>query len=175
MTTDMEFTRDEMIEPVERMFEREYPNKYALFEVVDEDTEGGNGYIDIAYVQGSQKGLHVVRMEESYKDCLTNVNAGIHSLGKVEANYLWLAVPLHEFRDGEDDFGDLLEATCKQRGIGIIAVQQKGLGMSAKVLLEPNKKDGNFLDLYGSLKERWREVSRGRTSQGEYRVVNYTL
>ena len=174
-TTDMDFTRDEMIEPIERMFEREYPNKYTLFKVVDEETDGGSGYVDLAYVQGSQQGLHVVRMEENYKDCLTNVHAGIHSLSKVEANYLWLAVPLHEFRDGEDDLGDLLLATCKQRGIGIIAIQQKGLGMSAKVLHEPKKTEGSFLELYGTLLETWREVSRGRTSQGEYRVVNYTL
>ena len=175
MTTDFEFTRSEMIEPIERMFEREYPNKYSLFTEVDKETDGGAGYVHLAYVQGSRKGLHVVRMEESYSKCLSDVHAGIHSLSNVEANYLWLALPLHEFRDGEDNLNDMLNQTCKDRGIGIIAVQQKGLGMSAKVLLEPNKNPGDFLPMYGDLKERWRRANSGRSSQGEYRVVNYTL
>lgn len=175
MATDFDFTRAEMAEPIERMFEREFPNKYSLFEEIDENTEGGSGYVHLAYIQGSRKGLHVVRLEESYKNCLTNVNAGVHSLAKVEANYLWLALPLHEFRDGEDGLNNMLADMCTQRGIGIIGVQQKGLGMSAKVLLAPEKNEGNFLPMYGSLRERWRHANKGLTSEGEYRVVGRSL
>ena len=96
-TTEMAFTREDMLDPIERMFEREYSNKYNVFEELLTTTEGGSGLADLAYVQGSEKGLHVVRIEESYRDCLTNVNAGVHSLSKIESNYRWLAVPLHEF------------------------------------------------------------------------------
>ena len=174
-TTEMAFTREDMLDPIERMFEREYSNKYNVFEELLTTTEGGSGLADLAYVQGSEKGLHVVRIEESYRDCLTNVNAGVHSLSKIESNYRWLAVPLHEFRDGEDAFNELLHKTCKRRGFGLIAVQQKGLGVSAKVLLEPSKTEGNFLPLYGDLRQKWLEARRGRTSRGEYRVIDYTL
>lgn len=175
MTTELSFTRTDMMEPIERMFEREYPNKYNIFEPLEDPTEGGSGLADIAYIQGNEKGLHVVRLEESYRDCLTNVNAGIHSLSKIDANFCWLAIPLNEFREGEETFGGLLERTCTQRGFGLIAVQQKGLGISAKVLVAPKKTEGSFLPLYGDLQAKWSEASRGRSTRGEYRVVSDTI
>ena len=172
------FERDQVIEPIERMFEREYPSELGVFQVVREETEGGSGFAHFAYVEGLKRRLHVVRMEESYKDCITNVNAGVHTLGRIDANCRWLALPLHEFRDGDEELNGLLESVCASRGIGIITVQQKGLGVSAKVVLEAEPEEGRYVKGYERLQKELRSERAeliGAVGVGGYKVIEGAL
>jgi hypothetical protein len=171
------FERDQVSEPIERMFEREYPSELGLFQVVEEETDGGSGFAHFAYVEGLKRRLHVVRMEESYKDCITNVNAGVHTLGRIDANCRWLALPLHEFRDGDEELNGLLESVCSSRGIGIITVQQKGLGVSAKVVLKAEPQEGRFVKHYERLNEDLRSERNELVgvARGGYKVVQDAL
>ena len=171
---ESEFSREEMIEPIQRMFERESGSDFGLFEPVDdENTKGGSGKIDLVYVEGSVALVHAVRLEETYDGCLFDTTRGIHSLHVVEANYRWIAVPLGEFRSGEDLFNDVMIETCKERGYGIITVQTKGRGVSAKVILEAEKQEGDFVELYGPVNERWEEEVADELVDYRYKVVDY--
>ncbi len=168
------FEREQIIEPLERMFEREYPSELGVFQVVSVETEGGSGFAHFAYVEGLKRRLHVVRMEESYKDCITNVNAGVHTLSRIDANCRWLALPLHELRDGDEGLNGLLEPICASRGIGIITVQQKGLGVSAKVVLEARPEEGRFVKGYARLNKELRSERAelvGSVGRDGYKVL----
>ena len=172
--TDYSFERSEMVDPIQRMFEREVASEYGMFEVVDDtETEGGSGNIDIVYVAGANENLHVIRIEESYDDCLFDVTRGIHSLSDVEANYLWIALPLDDFREGEEEYNDIMMDTCEERGIGIITVQPKGRGISAKIIEEAFKKQGEFLEQYADLAERWQKRADTKLADEDLKVVNY--
>ncbi len=171
------FDRDQVNEPIERMFEREYPSDLGVFQVVQEDTEGGSGYAHFAYVEGIKRRLHVVRMEETYRACITDVRAGVHVLSLIDANCRWLALPLHELRDGDEEMNGMLQTICETRGIGIITLQQKGLGVSAKVVLKPTEEEGRYVKLYDRLRD---ELDAGRSellghSVSSYKVVQHAL
>lgn len=172
--TDYTFGRKEMADPIQRMFEREVPSEYGMFEMMeDEETEGGSGNVDIVYVAGANENLHVIRLEQSYDNCLFDVSRGIHSMSDVDANYVWIALPLDEFREGEDQYNDIMMDTCQSRGQGIITLQPKGRGISAKILIEAEKKDGEHLGKYGDLEERWRTRATNALAEEDLKVVNY--
>lgn len=172
--TEYTFGRKEMVDPIQRMFEREVPSQYGMFETIeDEETEGGDGNVDIVYVAGANENLHVIRLEQDYDNCLFDVNRGIHSMSDVDANYVWIALPLDEFRDGEDQYNGIMQDTCEERGLGVITLQPKGRGISAKILIEATKKDGEHLGKYGDLEERWRKQATDTLADEDLKVVNY--
>ena len=154
------FDREQMQEPIERMFEREYPAEHGVFQVVEEQTRAGSGYVHLAYAEGMTRHVHAVRSEESYAQCLTDVRAGVHALSYVDANYKWLALPLDAFRAGEEEMNGVLETICAERGFGILTVQTKGLGVSAKVILDPRLEAGRHITGYRRLREELREELR---------------
>lgn len=170
-----EIPREDMIGAVQRMFERESGSGYGMFEVLDRETDGGKGNVDLIYAYGGENpDIHVVRTEDSYDSCLFDVNSGIHVLQNVEANERWIALPLPEFRDGEDQYNEVMKQECRERGVGIISVQKKGRGYSAKVLLESSKEEGNFLGDYGQdVVEKWQDHVAGEEVVEDYRVVDY--
>lgn len=168
------FSREDMVEPIERMFDREISSGFGMFEVIaDVETEGGSGNVDLIYVTPEKEGLHVIRIEESFDDTVYDVTRGIHTLSDVEANYLWIALPLDEFRDGEEKINNILTKTCRDRGYGIITLQPKGRGISAKAILEPAKKPGKHLSKYGDLAERWRAATKNELADEQYKPVEY--
>jgi hypothetical protein len=153
----MSIAIDEMIEPVERFFEREFPAERSLFTGLEEDVQHDPyAQADLAYVQGAKDALHAVCVARSYADSLTDVHGGIHASSGLDANFCWLAMPLHEFRDGDDMCNGLLESLCEERGIGLITVQPSGLGFSAKVIVEPKRRKGRFLKSYEGLPSMWK-------------------
>ncbi len=174
MTTSYSFDREEMVEPIERMFDREVGRDHGMFEVIkDEETEGGKGNIDLVYIGGDRRSLHSIRLETNFDNCLFDVNRGIHSLSRVEANAVWIALPLDEYRDGDEQYNGIMRETCEERGIGIITVQPKGRGVSAKIILEADKSDGDHLSKYGELDKRWQEETKDVLVGDDYRVVKY--
>ncbi|MEM1349573.1 MAG: hypothetical protein AAGI01_13505 [Myxococcota bacterium] len=157
--TDMtgnSYSREEMIEPIERMFEREFESPYSMFSELAGPANSAKD-ADVAYIEGTYKNLHVVKLEESYAQCISDVNAGIHALSRIDANFRWLGVPLDSFRDGEREVNGLLHRMCSSRGIGILVVQPKGMGISAKVELEPRRVDGDFMGDFKRLRREWRQ------------------
>ena len=169
-----ELTRQEMIEPIERMYEREYGGDVGMFHTMEgEATDGGDGNVDLVYIHGDSEHLHVIRIEENYDDCLFDIEGGIHSLAEVDANYRWIALPLYELRQGEEAWNDRMKTECERRGIGIITAQKKGRGVSAKVIREPTQKEGKFLSEYGDLEKVWRSERKGEEAPEGFRVVDY--
>ena len=163
-----------MMEPIERMFEREVGREHGMFDVIrDEETEGGKGKIDLVYIAGDRQSLHSIRLETSYDNCLFDVNRGIHSLSNVEANFVWIALPLDEFRDGDEEYNGIMRETCEERGIGVITIQPKGRGVSAKTILEAEFKEGDHLGKYGELEQRWKQETKDVLVGDDYKVVKY--
>ncbi|MFW5967847.1 MAG: hypothetical protein ACOCV2_10030 [Persicimonas sp.] len=174
MSSNYAFDRDDMIEAIERMFEREVGRDHGMFDVFrEEDTAGGKGNVDVVYIAGDRHSLHSIRIEQSFDNCLFDVTGGIHSLSDVEANYVWIALPLDEFRDGDEEYNGIMRRTCEERGIGIITVQPKGRGVSAKIIVEADEKEGDHLSKYGELERRWREETKDVLVGDDYKVVNY--
>lgn len=172
--SDYNITREEMVEPVERMYEREYGGDHGMFHVFrEEGTDGEEGNIDLVYIQGDSQHLHVIRIEEDYDACMFNTDRGLFSLRDVDANYRWIALPLYELREGEEQWNDRLKSECKKRGIGVITAQKKGRGVSAKVVQESEQQDGNFLSEYGDLAEEWAEQADEGAAPEGFRVVDY--
>lgn len=166
-----DFARDEMYEPIERMFEREFPGEFAVFEVIPAARRAAH-HIGLAYVHNRRESLHVVRLEQCYTDCLFDVRQGIHRLGQAEGNYRWIGLPLGELREGESQYNDMLLNLCKERGLGIITIQQKGLGVSAKVILQPRLVPGDALAHYPALEASWTARVAGALVNEEFRVVS---
>ena len=175
MTELYDFSVDAMIEPIERLFEREYPTDYGIFvphaQLADE--EGRVTDVDLLYVAGSSKMLHAVKVLSTYDKCLFNVQEGIHSMSRARGNYLWIALPLDEFREGEAQYNDILAQTCDDRGVGIITVQPRGRGLSAKIIKRPVKEEGEFMDHYDDLRKKWREVKDRNMAMDGYEIVDY--
>lgn len=166
--------REDMVDAIERMFDREVGRDHGMFDIIrDEETEGGKGKIDLVYIAGDRRSLHSIRIETSFDNCLFDVNRGIHSLGRVEANCVWIALPLDEYRDGDEQYNGIMRETCEERGIGIITVQPKGRGVSAKIILEPVEEEGDHLSKYGELEKRWRDETKDVLVGEDYRVVKY--
>ncbi len=172
--TSYSFDREDMMEPIERMFDREIGREHGMFDVIkDEETEGGKGNIDLVYIAGDRQSLHSIRLETSFDNCLFDVQRGIHSLSRVEANYVWIALPLDEFRDGDEQYNGIMLETCKERGIGVITVQPKGRGVSAKVILDAQHSEGDHLSKYGELEQSWKEETKDVLVGDDYKVVKY--
>lgn len=172
--TDYSFDRQEMTDPIERMFEREFPSEYGMFEnIEEEETEGGGGKVDIVYIAGAKENLHVIRLYESFDSCVFSHDRGILSMRDIQANYIWLALPLDEFRDGEDEHNDIIQVTCEKRGLGVITLQPKGRGISAKILIQAQQQAGNFMDKYGDLGDRWRKQATDALVKEDLKVINY--
>ncbi len=168
-----EITRQDMIEPIQRMFEREHGDDYGLFEVV-EGERGDERLVDLVYIHGDSEHLHVVRLGGSYDNCVFDVqDGGLHVLRDVKANYRWIALPLYEFREGEEEHNSVMQQECKNRGIGVISAQKKGRGVSAKILIEPDSDEGEFLDQYPSARDEWRSYTQEETAPEGYKVVEY--
>ena len=169
------FSVDAMIDPIERLFEREFPTDYGIFvphaQLSDED--GNITDVDLLYVAGSSKMLHAVKILPSYDDCLFDVREGIHSMSRAKGNYLWIGLPLDEFREGEAQYNDILHNTCTERGVGILTVQPRGCGLSAKIIFRPLKEEGDFIDHYDGLRDEWRQVKDRNMAMDGYEIVDY--
>ncbi len=170
-----DFSVDSMIEPIERLFEREYPTDYGIFVPHAQLAEGEDDAtgVDLLYVAGSSKMLHSIKILSDYDTCLFDVQEGIHSMSQARGNYLWIGLPLDEFREGEAQYNDILEETCEDRGVGILTVQPRGRGLSAKIISRPEKLEGDFLESYDGLREEWREVKDRNMAMDGYEIVDY--
>ena len=175
MTELYDFSVDAMIEPIERLFEREFPTDYGIFvphaQLTEED--GHVTDVDLLYVAGSSKMLHAIKILSTYDTCLFDVQEGIHSMSRAYGNYLWLGLPLDEFREGEAQYNDILHNTCDERGVGILTVQPRGRGLSAKIISRPVKQEGDFLDHYDGLRKKWRQVKDRNMVMDRYEIVDY--
>lgn len=170
-----DFTVDSMIEPIERLFEREYPTDYGIFVPHAQLAEKGEDAtdVDLLYVAGSSKMLHAIKILSTYDTCVFDVDKGIHSMSQAMGNYLWIGLPLDEFREGEAQYNDILANTCDDRGVGILTVQPRGRGLSAKIISRPVKQDGDFLDYYDGLRQEWRQVKDRNMAMDGYETVDY--
>ncbi len=175
MTELYDFSVDAMIEPIERLFEREFPTDYGIFVPHAKLLENGRNKtdVDLLYVAGSSKMLHAIKILSSYDTCLFDVQQGIHSMSQAKGNHLWIGLPLDEFREGEAQYNDILGTTCKDRGVGILTVQPRGRGLSAKIISRPVKEEGDFLDYYEGLRKEWREVKDRNMAMDGYEIVDY--
>lgn len=147
---------DEMVDPIERLFEREFAAHIALFRPLKPTQDA-----ELAYISGSRDKLHLVVLESSYRDALCNIERGLHLSSRLDANYRWLALPLDVFRSGESNFHDMLVELADERGVGLICVQPSGAGLSAKVIHSSKHHEGIFLDQYPILEKSWLELSPG--------------
>ncbi len=175
MTELYDFSVDSMIEPIERLFEREFPTDYGIFVPHAKLAEGHEGLTspDLLYVAGSSKNLHAIKLFNTYDKCVFNVQEGIHSMSQAQGNYLWIGLPLDEFREGEAEYSEILAETCDDRGVGILTVQPRGRGLSAKIISRPIKDDGDFVDCYDGLREEWRQVKDRNMAMDGYEIVDY--
>ncbi|AWV90603.1 hypothetical protein [Bradymonas sediminis] len=174
--TEESFSREEMIEPIERLFERETGRDNGLFVVhksADAQKSPTDGTVDLVFLAEDRTSLHSVRLVTEFDTCLFDMERGILSLDDVQANASWIALPLDEFRAGDESYNGIMEDTCAKRNIGIIVVQPKGRGISAKILLDAPLTSGDYLDNYPELKKKWREDTRGVLVGDDYRVVEY--
>lgn len=163
--TDLEIS--DMIEPIERLLEREFPFEHALTHQPEFETKAHLFYVERA------NGIHAVRIEKTYSACIFDLGSGMHAAQDLTANRRWIALPLEEFRDGEDSYDEVMQRECKSRGIGIMTVQQKGRGLSAKIILPSEEQRGRFIEEYPELNERFEE-STGRDPHAAHgwKVVN---
>ena len=170
-----DFSVDAMIDPIERLFEREFPTDYGIFvphaKLTEED--GKVTDVDLLYVAGSSKMLHAIKILSTYDTCLFDVQEGIHSMSRAQGNYLWIGLPLDEFREGEAQYNDILFETCDNRGVGILTVQPRGRGLSAKIISRPVKEEGDFIDSYDGLRDEWRQVKDRNMAMDGYEIVDY--
>ncbi len=140
----MTIENPEMAEPLQRLFEREYPVRPFIHTMSEQNNQ-------FVVVEPRSESIHAVRIESSYTDCIFDLSAGIHAAQDYAANRRWVALPLDAFRDGEEAYNSVMLAQCTSRGVGIITVQQKGTGLSAKVILEAKLIDGKFIDEHPSI------------------------
>lgn len=161
-----EIPLEEMLDPLERMFEREYPVQPLI------RTFDPNGAAHFAVVEPSSRNLHAVRIEGSYSDCIFDLDSGIHAAQDLKSNRRWIALPLDEFRDGEEEYRDVMMGQCKSRGVGIITIQQKGKGFSAKVILEADLVDGDYLESFPALAEQLATADTSGAESAGFRVVS---
>ncbi len=166
-------SRKEMIEPVERMYEREYGSEHGMFHVLEEEGEDGEEAVTLTYIQGDSNHLHIIRIEDNYDDCMFNTDRGLFSLRDVDANYRWIALPLYALREGEEEWNDRMKSECDKRDIGIITAQKKGRGVSAKIIQTPDKKEGNFLSAYDKVQEEWEQKAESDAAPEGFKVVDY--
>lgn len=174
-TDAIPFSPDTMLEPIERLFERDYPSEYGVFapRLPLADPDGHLTTIDLAYIAGGTKRLHIVKILDSYDDCLFNVRGGIHAVSRAPGNFLWIALPLDEYREGEAQYNSILEKTCRDRGVGIITVQPHGRGFSAKVIKNARRREGDHLDEYEGLRGRWNAMKDQDLAMDGFQVVDY--
>lgn len=165
MTID-DISFDDTLEPLERMFEREYPVEPFI------STASPDGDAHFVVVEPASRDLHVVRFEKSYSDCIFDLDSGIHAAQDLKGNRRWIALPLDEFRDGEQEYNDVMLNQCKARGVGIITVQQKGKGLSAKVIFEPSRVDGDFIDVFPEIAKALLNVDTVGLDAAGLRVVS---
>lgn len=174
--TEESFSREDMMEPIERLFERETGRNNGLFSVLKDEVAQKNpteGNVDLVFLAGDRTSLHSVRLVAEFDTCLFDMDGGILSLDDVQANASWIALPLDEFRQGDESYNGIMEETCAKRNIGIIVVQPKGRGISAKILLEAPLTAGDYLENYPELKKKWSDDTRGVLVGDDYRVVEY--
>lgn len=171
-----DFSVASMTEPIERLFEREFPTDYGIFlsgATLSEAYRGEATPIDLLYLAGGPRSLHAIKLLSTYDACLFDVNEGIHALRGIQANFCWIGLPLDEFREGEAEYNNILEKTCSERGLGILTVQPRGRGLSAKIINSPEKDEGDHLDAYDNLRKRWREIKDRNMAVDGFQVVDY--
>lgn len=175
MTDLYDFKTDEMIEPIERLFEREYPCTFDIYKDDPKLTDDGprSVPVDVVYVAGSVQKLHAIKLASSYDDCLFDVKSGLHAMSRATANYRWLALPLEALREGEAEYNDILLKTAEERGVGIITVQPRGRGLSAKIVVKPKYDEGDFLDHYEDLRDLYRAIKDRDVASEGFQVVDY--
>lgn len=179
-------TCQEMIEPLERFMERragsnptafstEFPTADDPPQAAPEGVDEGQsfGHLDLVHLVGDRQSLHLLRVVERFDTCLFDMERGLLSLSDVPANYAWIALPLDEFRLGEQEYGDIFADTCAERGIGIAVVQPRGKGLSGKSMVEPTARAGSFIRHHADLAAKWRQTTRGYLVGDDYRVVEY--
>lgn len=174
--TEASFSREDMLVPIERLFERETGRENGIFSLIKDDEakkDPSRGTLDLVLLAQDHNSLHSVRVLSEFDTALFDMKRGILSLSDVQANASWIALPLDEFRQGDDSYNGIMMETCAQRDIGIIVVQPKGRGISAKIELQAPLSAGNYLGNYPELKKKWREDSRGVLVGDDYRVVEY--
>lgn len=166
--SDSEIQLEDMKEAVERLFEREYPNPNGIVHYP------GSDVADLVYIERVEDGLHALRFEHNYNDCIFDLDSGIHAAQELPANLRWVVLPLDDFRDGEDEYNDVMTQQCKSRGVGIITVQPRGRGFSAKVILEAEVESGDFVEHWPDVAEKWEEVvAQDPQAADGWRVVPY--
>lgn len=175
MTNTDNFSLESMLEPIERLFERDFPTDYAVLatQIPLTDHDGHFTKIDLAYIAGSAKSLHTVKVLATYDDCLFNVRGGIHAVSRAPGNFLWIALPLDELREGEAQYNSILEKTCQDRGVGIITVQPHGRGFSAKIIKNARRIEGDHLDEFEGLRARWNATKNQDLVMDGFQVVDY--
>jgi hypothetical protein len=171
--SDYSFTTDDMLEPIQRLFEREYAKNLGMFEKVDDDLDDEFENVDALFIGGSRESLHAIDIHEDYDSCLFDISGGIHTLPDIEVNYRWIALSLDEFREGEEEHNGILKEEANSRGFGIITLQPKGRGISAKVIEEPTRSTGDYLEDYQELDARWNRFVEEAPVVDDYKVVNY--
>jgi|SRR5690554_216725 len=174
--TEASFSREDMLVPIERLFERETGRENSIFSQIKDDEAQKDltkGTLDLVFLAQDHNALHSVRVLTEFDTALFDMKRGILSLDAVQANASWIALPLDEFRKGDDSYNGIMVETCAKRKIGIIVVQPKGRGISAKVELQAPLEAGNYLGNYPEIKRKWRADTRGVLVGDDYRVVEY--
>ena len=136
----------DLIEAVERYFERRHRGKVRLFypEAIKKDWRR----IDALFVQARKDCTHIVEAEPSVSRVF-DPNHGFAQLGKHRGNYKWLVISKDVYEDAKTE----IRKRCKQTEIGLLIVSGTER-FTVKQKLKRYRK-GNFLHLYKEAYEEW--------------------
>lgn len=169
-----EFSHDELVDAVKRLFERHFEEDLGLFHDVSPQDADSLQLADFVYVDRSGD-LHLIQVHRSFDEAFFDLRTGLHALTGAEANAVWLAMPLDEYRSGNELFNERIEKCCRERGVGIVGVYRCGRGVSARVYVEPVHHNGRYLADHPELETAWQKSGQAIVSgkmPGDYLVVS---
>lgn len=140
-------TEVDLIEAVQRHFERKHSGKTRLFypEAIKRDWRR----IDALFVQGRKDCIHIVEAEPTLNRLFQPIH-GFAQLSKHRGNYKWLAISKEVYEEDKSK----IRKECKRRGIGLLVVSGKKR-FTVKEKLNKYRK-GNFLHLYPEAYRDWK-------------------
>lgn len=101
--------------------------------------------VDLLAIQSKSNVMHAFELKSKLN--LTSINSAIWQVDSLYGNYKWLAI------------GDInkiepqIKSLIKDKGIGLIVYDSKN--DSFEIEIQPKYIDGNFLEYYPSIREKW--------------------
>lgn len=135
-----------MKEKIENYIHNNYCDVTRL--VVPEESDEYGKRVDVFFIQGTARSLHIIEAEPSFTRCF-NPEHGFAQLNQFRANFKWIAVPEEEIYD---DFRKIaISSVCEKLGFGLMYVYQN----QVREITQPTKTAGNFLKDYPLAEQEW--------------------